>query len=69
MKCRISKEKCPFPPTFWDEGMARDSAVDNCPIGKYKDSCRRNGILTIIDDRCRFYGFRKPEYPEEYFNE
>lgn len=65
MKCKLTHEKCPFPKSFWEGGMARDEANDNCPIGKYKDSdhwaLNIKGplpleIIYVIDDCCRHYG-------------
>ena len=69
MKCKLTKEKCPFPSTFWETGRdCRSAASDNCPIGKYKDSdfwaLNIKGplpleIIWVIDDCCRYYGVTK----------
>lgn len=68
MKCKLTKERCPFPKTFWEGGMAGDAANDNCPIGKYKGSdhwavdTTRDGtethpkVIVVLDDTCRYYG-------------
>lgn len=77
MKCKLTKKKCPFPNSFWEGGMARDAASDNCPIGKYKDSDRWAlnikgplplEIIHVIDDCCRYYGVTK-RFKDNYISD